>query len=124
MASSCSEFASVFFIAIARAVVKHDGEAGTSLDPMVWSVGRCRKRRKVVHAVLDGAFLPGPAGLWDGRWVVVAATPITCRDIEIWPNFVGMLVKWVAFLCTLHWPQGVVSLGVGGVSLFGVARFV
>ena len=33
---------------------------------------------------------------------------------------VGMLVKWVAFLCTLHWPQGDVSLGVGGVSFVEV----
>ena len=29
-----------------------------------------------------------------------------------------MLVKWVAFLATLHWPQGGVDLGVGGVSLW------
>ena len=27
-----------------------------------------------------------------------------------------MLVKWVAFLYTLHWPQGGADLGVGGVS--------
>ena len=67
-------------------------------------IGLVPKRRKVVRAVRDRALLPGPAGLWDGRWVVVAATPITCRDIELWPCCVGMLVKWVAFLCTLHWP--------------------
>ena len=51
-----------------------------------------------------------------GKWVVVAATPITCHDIEFWPCSVSMLVKWVAFLGTLHWPQGRVDLGVGGVS--------
>ena len=28
----------------------------------------------------------------------------------------SMLVKWVAFLSTLHWPQGGTDLGVGGVS--------
>ena len=35
---SCFEFASFFFNAIARAVVNHDGEAGTPTDPMVWWV--------------------------------------------------------------------------------------
>ena len=49
-------------------------------------------------------------------WVVVAATPITCHDIELWPYSVGMLLKWVAFLYTLHWPQSGADLGVGGVS--------
>ena len=47
-----------FFIATARAVVNHDGVAGTSLDPMVWSVGGAPERRRVVHAVRDRAFLP------------------------------------------------------------------
>ena len=102
-----------FFIAIARAVVNHDGGAGTSMDPLVWSVGRAPKRHRVVHAVRDRAFRPGPAGISDGRWVVVAATPITCHDIELWPYSVSMLVQWVAFLGTLHWPQGGVDLGVG-----------
>ena len=36
--------------------------------------------------------------------------------IELWPYSVSMLVKWVAFLYSLHWPQGGVDLGVGGVS--------
>ena len=85
------------FIAMARAVVNHDGEAGTSLDPVVWSVGCAPKRRRVVHAVRDRAFLPGPAGIWDGEWGVVAATPITCHEIELWPYSVSVLVKWVAF---------------------------
>ena len=106
-----------FFIAIARAVVNHDGEAGTSMDPMVWSVGSVPKWRKVAHAVRDRASLPGPAGIWDGEWVVFAATPITCRDIELWPYSVSLLVKWVAFLGTLHWPEGRVDRGVWGGSL-------
>ena len=53
-------------------------------------------------------------------WVVVAATPITCRDLSFGRISVGLLVKWVAFLWTLHWPQGDVSLGVGGVSFVEV----
>ena len=51
-----------FFIAIARAVVNHDGVFGTAVDPLVWSEGGAPKRRRVVHAVRDRAFLPGPPG--------------------------------------------------------------
>ena len=42
-------------------------------------------------------------------------TPISCRENEVWPFSVGMLVKWVAFLHSLHWPAGECDLGVGGV---------
>ena len=63
-----------------------------------------------------GLFLPGPPDLWVGSWVAVAVTPISCRDIEVWPYSVGMLVKWVAFLSSLHWLAGECDLGVGGVS--------
>ena len=69
-----------------------------------------------MHAIRDWAFLLGPAGVWDGECGVVAATHITCHDIELWPYSVSMLVKWVAFLFTLHWPQDGADLGVGGVS--------
>ena len=55
-----------FFLAIARAVVNHDGVAGPALDPLVWSVGGALMRRRVGHAVRHRAFLPGPAGIWDG----------------------------------------------------------
>ena len=100
----------------ARAVVNHDGVAGPALDPLVWSSGGAPKRRRVVHAVRDRAFLRGPAGIWDGGWGVVAVTHITCHDVELWPYSVSVLVKWVAFLKTLHWPQGGLDLGVGGIS--------
>ena len=50
------------------------------------------------------AFLSGLAGIWDGEWGVVAATHISCRDIELW------------LYSTLHWPQDGADLGVGGVS--------
>ena len=53
-----------FFIAIVRAVVDHDGSDGTAPDPLVWSAGALRKRRRLVHAVRDRAFLPGPPGIW------------------------------------------------------------
>ena len=106
----------LLFLAISMAVVHHDGEAGASMDPMIWSAGGIPKRREEVHAVGNRAFLPGPAGIWDGGWVGVAATPITCHDIEAWPHSVGRFVKCVAFLATLHWSQGEVDLGVGSVS--------
>ena len=102
-----------FFIAISRAVVNHGG-VGTSIDPLVWSAGSTPKKRRV--AVRDQAFLPGPPDLRVGSWITVAVTPISCRDIEVWPYSVGMLVKGVAFLHSLHWPAHGCSLGVGGVS--------
>ena len=53
-----------FFFAISRTVVNHDGHSGTALDPLVWSAGAPRKRRRLVVAVRDRAFLPGPPGIW------------------------------------------------------------
>ena len=52
-----------FFIAISRAVVNHDGLGGPALDPPVWSPGALHKRRRLVHAVRDRAFLPGHPGI-------------------------------------------------------------
>ena len=55
-----------FFIGISRAVVNHlDGE-GTVLDLLVWSAGALPKRRRLVHAVQDRAFLPGHSRIWEG----------------------------------------------------------
>ena len=51
-----------FFISISRAVVNHDGHDGTAPDPLLWSAGALPKRCRLVHAVRDGAFLPGPPG--------------------------------------------------------------
>ena len=65
-----------FFIAISRAVVNHDGRDGTAPDPMVWSAGAFPKRRRLVHAVRERAFLPGPPGIWDSDWVAVPASVI------------------------------------------------
>ena len=48
-----------FFIAVSRAVGNHDHGPGTALDPLVWSAGALPKRRRLVHAVRDLAFLPG-----------------------------------------------------------------
>ena len=105
-----------FFIAISRAVVNHDDRDGTAPDPLVWSAGALPKRRRLVHAVRNRAFLPGPPGTWDSEWVTVPASAICAEDIAHWPYTCGLLVKWVAFLGSLHWPAGGVDLGVGGIS--------
>ena len=97
-------------------MVNHDGREGAAPDPLVWSAGTRPKRRRLVHAVRDRAFLPGPLGIWDSEWVTVPATVICVDDIAHWPYTPGLLVKWVAFLGTLHWPAGSADLGVGGTS--------
>ena len=97
-------------------MVNHDGREGTAPDPLVWSVGAHPKRRCLVHAVRDRAFLPGPLGIWDSEWVNVPTSAVCAGDIPHWPYTPGLLVKWVAFLGTLHWPVGGADLGVGGVS--------
>ena len=105
-----------FFIAISRAVVNHDGLGGTAPDPLVWSAGALRKRRRLVHAVRDRAFLPGPPGIWHSDWFQVPAAAICAEVFALWPYTPGLLVKWVSFLNSLHWPVGDLDLGVGGVS--------
>ena len=50
-------------------------------------------------------------------WVSRAA------DIAHWPHTAGLLVKWVSFLGSLHWPAGGADLGVGGVSLLLILWF-
>ena len=105
-----------FFIAIARAVVNHDGRGGTAPDPLVWSAGALHKRRRLVHAVRDRAFLPGPPGIWHSEWFQVPATVVCAEDVALWSYIPGLLVKWVSFLNSLHWPVGDLDLGVGGVS--------
>ena len=70
----------LFFIAISRAVVNHDGNDGTAPDPMV-SAGALPKRRRLVHAVRNLAMLPGPPALWLGEWVAGPAVTIGVDDV-------------------------------------------
>ena len=105
-----------FFIAISRAVVNHDGSAGTAPDPMVWSAGSLLKRRRLVHAVRNLALLPGPPAIWLGEWVAGPVVTIDADDVAQWPYTPSLLVKWVSFLGSLHWPAHGGDLGVGGVS--------
>ena len=76
-----------------------------------------------MHAVRDRAFLPGPSGIWEGEWISLASAPVTAEDVGAWPYSVGMLVKWVTFLGTLHWPAVGADLWVGGVSFVEVLIF-
>ena len=105
-----------FFIAISRAVVNHDGFGGTAPDPMVWSAVSMPERRRLVHAVRDLALLPGPPAIWLGEWVAGPCVTIGADDVAQWPCTLGLLVKWVSFLGSLHWPALDGDLGVGGIS--------
>ena len=105
-----------FFIAISGAVVNHDGNEGTAPDPVVWSAGALPKRRRIVYAVRDLAMLPGPPALWLGEWVAGPVVTVGVDDVAQWPYTPGLLVKWVAFLGSLHLSAGGLDLGVGGVS--------
>ena len=80
-------------------MVNHDGGVGTAPDPLVWSAGALAKRRRLVHAVRDRAFLPGPPALWDSDWVVIPASAISAADIALWPYTPGLLVKVGFFSC-------------------------
>ena len=105
-----------FFIAVSGAVENHDGNGGTAPDPLVWSAGALHKRRRLVHAVRDRAFLPGPLHIGHSEWLQIPAAAICAEDIALCPYTPGLLVKWVSFLHSLHWPVGDLDLGVGGVS--------
>ena len=105
-----------FFIAVSRAVVNRDGRGGTAPDPLVWSAGALNKRRRLVIAVRDRAFLPGPPGIWCSEWFQGPAAVVCAEEIALWPYTPGLLVKWVSFLNSLHWPIGDLDHGVGGVS--------
>ena len=95
--------------------VNHDDCEGTAPDPLVWSA--CApKRRRLVHAVRNYALLLGPAFIWTSDWVILRPSAITAEDVGAWPYSVGILVKWVTFLGTLHWPAAGADLRVGGGS--------
>ena len=82
-----------FFVAIARAVVNHDDGSGTAPDPLVWSAGSLPTRRRVVDAVRNFAFLPGPVDIWCGDWVSFGVSGTTVEDVRVWPYSVSLLVK-------------------------------
>ena len=72
-----------FFIAISRAVVNHDGRDGTAPDPFGMVSWYPPKRRRLVHAVSDRAFLPGPPGIWTSEWVSLPASVVCAENVAL-----------------------------------------
>ena len=69
-------------------------------------------RRRLVHAIRDRAYLPGPLVIWGADWVNLPASAITAHDVALlasWSN------GW-PFWGSLHWLVGDADLGVGGIS--------
>ena len=66
----------------------------------------------MVHAVRNHAMLPGPPVTWASDWVSLPPSVITAEDVGAWPYSVGVLVKWVTFLGTLHWPAAGADMGL------------
>ena len=69
-----------------------------------------------VDVVRNVALLPGPLHLWDSGWVGVPPVAVTAEDVCLWPYSIGILVKLVTFLGSLHWPSAGADLGPGGIS--------
>ena len=80
------------------------------MHPTVWSVAASPKRRMVLRAVRDVAWLPGPESLWTSVWRSTQRAEVTEVDIRAWPFSVGLLVTVSHFLATFA------MAGVGGVS--------
>ena len=56
---------------------------------------------------------PWSSPIWDFRWVSVFAIAVSADDVNARSYSVSMLVKWVTFQGTLHWPVAGAYLGVG-----------
>ena len=111
-------------------MVNHHGRDGTAPDPLVWSAGALPKRRRLVHAVLDWAFLPGPPGIWDSEWVNVhKVTGVSSAGAGFFAHLlpagiigVGVMLIQLARL-VMSIVAGVFSLFLGLSSLFNVLNY-
>ena len=102
-----------FIIAISRVVVSQDGREGTASDPfglVCWCLSQ---------EASAGSLRFGIGHFFLGHLIFGILNPFMCLHplsvLKMW--FVGrfrLLVKWVSFLGTLHWPAGSADLGVGG----------
>ena len=102
-----------FFIAVSRAVVNCDDSPGLAPHPLVWSAGGLPKRRRIADIVRDVALLPGALHLWDSGWVSVPPVAFSDEEVSLWPYSVDILIKFVTFLGSLHWPSAGNDLGPG-----------
>ena len=105
-----------FFIAIVRSVLNDDGMSGTTLHPVVWSAAANPKMKRVEPGGGNFARLSGLVSLWTSDWYQLPVACVGEGDIALWLFSVGLLLKFVHFLGSLHWPRGAGDLGVGGVS--------
>ena len=69
-------------------------------------------------------FLPGPLGVWDSESVNVLASAICAEDVTHWTKSPGLLVKWVSFLGSLHWPAGGLDLGLVACLMWSFSFFM
>ena len=119
-----------FFIAIARAVVNHDGLGGTAPNPLVWSAGALHERRRLVHAVRDRAFLSGPLGIWDWSGLLCLHLPSVLMTLFLGPTLLvfwlsGSLCKIVFTGLLVTWILGLVAFPMWNCSFsmsFGLVR--
>ena len=102
------------FLAVAPVVVNDHG--GSAPRPTVSFRGARRKRRRVLQAVRDFAWVPCPPDLWRHASVGWPGVHVGDADVASWPYSVGMLVKLCAFLGSFIWPGVVEGLGPSGVS--------
>ena len=102
------------FIAIARAVVNHDGWGGVAPDPLVWSAGARPKRTSPALCYSGSGFSARAAWNMDSDWITFLSTVICsddivdcsfCPGIDIWRScrFIAALTR---SLCLL--PEGLV----------------
>ena len=85
----------------------HDGNDGTAPDPMVWSGGALSPRGDgSVHAARDRPCCLNHPLFGVLGWINVLASAISADDVAQLPYTNGLLVKWVSFLGSLHWPVG------------------
>ena len=109
-----------YFIAVARIAVNHDPGHGTAPDPTVWCIGAPVKNVKPSEAVCEFAAAPGPDSLGLNGWSSVHIGPLTTVDFDLWPYSPGLLIKFSAFLGSLHWPTDREDLVMGGISFIEV----
>ena len=109
-----------FFIATACVVVNVDGHNGSAPYPNVWDWGAKPKRRRVLQAVSEFAWVPGPLG----GMVRLAGLVSTLMLLKLLLGL-SLLVcslSCVLFLGSLHLPAVVDDLGPAGVSYAGDAH--
>ena len=77
----------------------------------------------MVLAVRDRAMLSGPASLRTSEWVYLPPSIVAAEDVGACPYSVAILVKWVAFTGTLHWPAAAANLGLVGFLMLECSSF-